>query len=346
MSHVKTQDPASEFAETAMAKMREMGIPPDPQNFLVWFNYVANREPELVRTIDSLIGEKAAFTYDRNLQIYQKFFGLERQSEEIDNANLRIQTVVDQVLSFVGEARQDTGAFGEKLSGFSDQLASGANIQTVIESLVEETQKIVEKSHALEASLDQSSTEIADLRRHLEEVRQEAVTDALTGIPNRKYFDLQLRDEAAAHGESGESLCLLLLDIDHFKKFNDNFGHRVGDEVLKLMGRVLSKTVKGQDTPARYGGEEFAVVLPRTKLTDAATVADQLRQSLARRDLTNKKTGQNYGKITISVGVAAYRPGESLDDFIQRADAALYRAKDTGRNRVVTEAEMIDVEAS
>ncbi len=339
-------DPTTEFAEAAIVRMREFGIPPNPQNFLVWFNYVANREPDLVKTIDAMIADKTEFTFDQNLQIYQKYFGIERQSEEIDSANLRIQSVVDQVLNFVGEARQDTGAFGEKLSGFSDQLASGANIETVIESLVEETQKIVEKSHALEQSLNQSSTEIADLRRHLEEVRQEAVTDALTGIPNRKFFDLQLRDDTNSHRESGESLCLLLLDIDHFKKFNDNFGHRVGDEVLKLMGRVLRKSVKGQDTPARYGGEEFAVILPQTKLNDAATVADQLRANLARRDLTNKKTGQNYGKITISVGVATYRPGEHLDDLIQRADAALYRAKAKGRNQVVTEAEMISLEAS
>ena len=338
-------DPITEFAEAAIGRMREFGIPPNPQNFLVWFNYVANREPELVQAIDAMIRDKTEFSFDRNLQIYQKFFGLERQSEEIDTANLRIQSVVDRVLNFVGEARQDTGAFGERLSGFSDQLASGADIETVIESLVEETQKIVQKSNALEQSLNQSSTEIADLRRHLEEVRQEAVTDALTGIPNRKYFDLQLRDEANSHRESGESLCLLLLDIDHFKKFNDNFGHRVGDEVLKLMGRVLRKSVKGQDTPARYGGEEFAVILPQTKLDDAATVANQLRESLARRDLTNKKTGQNYGKITISVGVANYRAGEHLDDLIQRADAALYKAKANGRNQVVTEAEMISLEA-
>jgi diguanylate cyclase len=129
-----------------------------------------------------------------------------------------------------------------------------------------------------------------------------------------------------------------MADIDHFKAFNDRFGHRVGDEVLKLVARHLRNHVKGRDTPARYGGEEFALILPATTLEGAGVLADQIRKSLAEHSLTSRKTDLRYGKVTLSLGIAVYRLGERLDDLLQRADRALYLAKQQGRNRVCTEA--------
>ena len=163
------------------------------------------------------------------------------------------------------------------------------------------------------------------------------MTDGLTGIGNRKFLDIRLRDEVMVAMESGEPLCVILSDIDHFKKFNDTYGHTIGDEVLKLAASVMKDSVKDQDTPTRYGGEEFCIVLPRTLLTNAVKLADNLRATLAKRGLSNKKTGESYGRITLSLGVAMYRPGESIDNLLKRADEALYRAKDNGRNRVECE---------
>ncbi len=148
---------------------------------------------------------------------------------------------------------------------------------------------------------------------------------------------------AAEALQERDDLCLLLMDIDHFKKFNDTFGHQVGDEVLKVVARTLKEGVKGRDTPARYGGEEFAVILPQTSLKNAVVVAEQIRTTLASRKLQNRKTGADYGFVTLSIGVSKYRFGESLEALIQRADEALYLGKNRGRNRVVEESELESV---
>jgi diguanylate cyclase len=130
----------------------------------------------------------------------------------------------------------------------------------------------------------------------------------------------------------------LLVDIDHFKRFNDTHGHRIGDQVLKIVGAKMRQMSRDVDTPARYGGEEFALLLLNAPLDAALHRADQLREALASNYLRNKATGDVYGQITVSVGVARFRATDTAETFIARADAALYQAKSDGRNRVVGEA--------
>ena len=136
---------------------------------------------------------------------------------------------------------------------------------------------------------------------------------------------------------TGEPLSLLLFDIDHFKSFNDSYGHLTGDQVLRLVGLSLKQTIKGQDITARYGGEEFAVVLPNTALRQALTVADHIRRAVMAKELKKKSTGEILGRVTISVGVSMLKQGDDTDALIERADACLYAAKRNGRNRVICE---------
>ncbi len=138
--------------------------------------------------------------------------------------------------------------------------------------------------------------------------------------------------------ERDAPLSLLLADIDQFAAFNDSYGRAVGDEALKILARRLREAVKGRDTVARHGGEEFAVILPRTAFLGALTVADHLRLMLADKTLQHRYTRERYGTLTLSVGVAEFRPGESRTALLQRADDALRRAKAGGRNRVAGEA--------
>ena len=136
---------------------------------------------------------------------------------------------------------------------------------------------------------------------------------------------------------NGQPLSLLMLDIDHFKSFNDSYGHLTGDQVLRLVGMSLRQTIKGQDITARYGGEEFAVVLPKTALRQALTVADHIRRAIMAKELRKKSTCEILGRVTISVGVSMLKPGDDTDSLIERADACLYAAKRNGRNRVICE---------
>ena len=176
-----------------------------------------------------------------------------------------------------------------------------------------------------------------ELKRNLDSVRQESITDSLTGLFNRRKFDETLQEAASRSVQTGSPLCLLMTDIDHFKKFNDNYGHTIGDHVLALVARTVKECIRSSDTPVRYGGEEFAVILPNVRISDAVRVAEQIRTAVASKRVVNRSKNITLGTITLSVGVARYVPGEPLGDLIKRADAGLYTAKRTGRNRVVAE---------
>jgi diguanylate cyclase len=192
---------------------------------------------------------------------------------------------------------------------------------------------------ALEERLTLSKSEISNLQQSLEAIRAESLTDPLTGLGNRKYFDRSIDMAVQSAQANGEPLSLLMFDIDHFKSFNDSYGHLTGDQVLRLVGMSLKQTIKGQDITARYGGEEFAVVLPNTALRQALTVADHIRRAVMSKELKKKSTGEILGRVTISVGVSMLKPGDDTDALIERADACLYAAKRNGRNRVICEAD-------
>ncbi len=333
-------DQTVDVAKSALGCMAEQGVSANPTNFTVWYAYCSKTNPELNRALDLLINHGVSFTESLSEEIYNKFFEADRQSQEIREASKRIQGAVNEIVDCLYNSGEDQSTYVEKLTQFSEQLDKterGEEVGDLVRGILDETRQILEKNKTLESRLGESSEEIDQLRQHLEEVRREAMTDPLTGMANRKFFDLTLRAEAEMAMETGEPLCLLLMDIDHFKKFNDTYGHYVGDLVLKIVARTLKDNVKGQDLAVRYGGEEFCVILPKTQIADAVSAATNIRHAMASRKLRNKKTGESYGKVTVSIGVAQYRSDEALDQFIQRADRALYMAKDDGRNRVVSE---------
>jgi diguanylate cyclase len=192
-------------------------------------------------------------------------------------------------------------------------------------------------NHELEERLNASKEEINQLQENLEVVRTESLTDPLTGLANRKHFDDRLAHAMAEAAERSEPLSLVMTDIDHFKTFNDTWGHLTGDQVLRLVAMSVKQNVKGQDIAARYGGEEFAIILPNTVLRSGQTVADHIRRAVMGKELMKRSTGQNLGRVTISLGVATARKGDTAESIIARADACLYAAKRNGRNRVICE---------
>ena len=330
----------SKLSEVALRTMVSHGVPPTPHNYTVWFAQVSGLQAELSREIDARIAANQPFTDQVSNELYERFCDVGRHLGVLQQTSAELDHAVERVVQVIGSAAGDTASFNKALDTFSGELGDGIaedRVRTIVANLLVETKNVAEKGRALEEKLSRASGEVAELRQNLEAVRREALTDPLTGIPNRKLFESRLREAARNAVETGEPMSLLMLDIDHFKRFNDTYGHQLGDQVLRLVAKTLADGVKGRDTPARYGGEEFVIVLPQTRLENAVTVAEQIRRTMVRHKVVRKDTGEEYGVIALSVGASVYRPGEDLAELIRRADAALYHAKHTGRNRVVAE---------
>jgi diguanylate cyclase len=218
-----------------------------------------------------------------------------------------------------------------------DQSKDREGLRAIVEGLVQTAKEMEVSNQKLEARLHASKQEINELQVNLEAVRNESLTDPLTQLANRKFFDVTLETAIAEARAKNEPLSLMLTDIDHFKTFNDSFGHLTGDQVLRLVAMSVKQNVKGQDTAARYGGEEFAVVLPNTVLRSAITVADHIRRAVMTKELMKRSTGEHLGRVTVSIGVATLHKTDTAQNLIERTDACLYAAKRHGRNRVMCE---------
>jgi diguanylate cyclase len=337
---------ARTMADMALAAMARHKIPPSPRNYAVWFAHFGGRQPELSRAIEEATDTKQPFTSDFLDELFVKYIAREAQSHLVQQSARRLQGTVQHLLQQLGEASGSTRAYSERLDAFSAELGEETGldkIRNVLTGLADETQRVIEQNQSLELQLVRSSGEISELRRNLAIVQHEAMTDGLTGIPNRKYFDAQLRASAKEATLSGESLCVMLIDIDRFKSFNDSWGHQLGDQVLRLVAKTLTDCVKGRDVTARFGGEEFAILLERTELEGALMVAEQIRIAMMRRKVVRKGSGDDLGSITVSIGIGLYRADEDVEELLSRADAALYSAKRAGRNKVVSERDIAAV---
>ncbi|MEI7670202.1 MAG: GGDEF domain-containing protein, partial [Pseudomonadota bacterium] len=201
--------------------------------------------------------------------------------------------------------------------------------------IINQAVSIRDSGKELQLKLEESKKEVNLLKNNLEKITLEANKDFLTGVGNRKAFEQKIDELTKWAVDNNGDLCLLMIDIDHFKKFNDKYGHQIGDEVLKKVGRTIFDTIKGKDFVSRYGGEEFAVLLPNTPLANALIVAENIRRNMHDTRLQRKDTKEFIDEITVSIGVARYRPEhDSSVVLIGRADDALYRSKKGGRNCV------------
>ncbi len=328
------------FAETALNQIKALKLSAYPRNFEVWYTYATGHNLDLNQAINEFLARKIRLT-DRELEcIYDKYLSPVRFSERIDEVGGKIMGEIEQVMSMIDLAIGPANDYSESLADATKQIPPDADrdqLRLIVETLVRSTKEVEVTNQTLQKRLVDSSDEIRELQENLEVVRTESLTDPLTLLSNRKYLEDAITHLIGEAQTKGTAFSVILSDIDHFKKFNDTYGHLTGDQVLRLVAASLKQNLKGRDVAARYGGEEFAMLLPRTTLSDGVTVAEHIRHAAMSKELIRRSTGETLGRVTISLGVAAWRKGDTMTSLLERADSCLYAAKHAGRNCVIGE---------
>jgi diguanylate cyclase len=326
---------ARSIAASAMESLQKFAIPATPANYAIWYEYHARQSPNLERTIDVLISNGASFDENTLQDLYSTFFSSAKEARAVRETSVRALNTLQEIVTAADSASDDAHQFGATLRGIASRNlgASLANLKNLIESLVTESKDMAGRSEYFGLRMRESAGKVEALERNLQDAIRDAMLDGLTGVSNRKSFDAIIRKVAGEAMNSGDDLALLMIDIDHFKRVNDTWGHQTGDSVLRHLAKTVQKAVRGGDYVARYGGEEFAVILPRTDVEAALNVAQNIRQELARNPLQLDLIPP-MKPITVSIGAACYEPGDPLTEWVARTDAALYHAKKEGRDRV------------
>ena len=322
------------LARKALAELERLKIWPTPLNFELWLRSTAEPSGDLARAISTLVASGEPITEAVSEALAVEHLAQQHLSDEIRDAGLQLNRELDSVSRAIGAAQKSSEAYGRTLAGASESLAGGEGqeIKRVVESLAAATQRMERENSTLEQQLSASTQELQRVRAHLEQVRREAMTDALTNLWNRKAFD-EAVEQACAPGAPAP-LTLAIVDIDHFKRFNDTWGHQTGDHVLRFVASVIGRVGREPRVAARYGGEEFAILFPGERAANVVGVLEQMRNEIASRVLKRRSTNDDLGAVTVSAGVAQLHAGESPASLVERADAALYASKRGGRNRV------------
>ena len=249
-----------------------------------------------------------------------------------------LEEQLNKLVETVGRYLQTSQVQSDNYEGVRASLTTAntaEKVEAIVSALLEVNAQGQRDVEQLRTSLNEAKVQSAELRNRLEKTEQLVSLDPLTALPNRRHFDTFLSDAIEEAHRKYLPLCVVMADIDHFKRLNDTFGHQTGDAVLKRFAQLVKSDVRSTDLVARYGGEEFVVVLKSSPLGTAFEVAESIRAKIASSRWTDPLTGKNLGSVTASFGVAEIRDGESAEQLIDRADKELYAAKKDGRNRVI-----------
>jgi diguanylate cyclase len=323
------------WARKAIEAMEQHRVWPTALNFELWLHYVAAKDSDVAGELEKVIKSGAAFTDEVGEEIAAAHLPAVKLSGEILHAGKSLSQELDSVSRAIESARETSEAYGQQLSAASESLVEqdAEAVRTMVENLSVATRKVREENQALESQLADTTDELSRMREHLEQVRREAMSDALTGLANRKAFDESLERANQQSEDKDQPLTLAVVDIDHFKVFNDTWGHQTGDQVIRYVASVIGRLAEGARIGARYGGEEFAVIFPGEKSDTALAALESAREEISSRILKRRSTNEDLGAITISAGIAERQAGDTPAALLERADGALYASKRAGRNR-------------
>ena len=327
---------STDLLRVVLPKMTKHADGYDPISYAVWFEYVRGSVPELRRDVDVLVGDDRRLLPAETRKLYDDHLR-DRSEAALVDARTQIVAMLSRVIATIDTAQADAGQFRIALASFDGVLAKPTSNDDLARALVDlaaDTDQMRTSISTMSGELHSNRAEVERLTDELARLREDVLTDPLTGLSNRRGLDLALAELKRAVDAGDESFALVLIDIDHFKQVNDVHGHQAGDRVIQQVGNAMRSCVRGSDTCARHGGEEFALLLPATAAGGAKTVMEHVRNAIRRTQVTFPKTSSPGKPVTVSAGIAGFIAGESIDDCMRRADEALYTSKRDGRDRI------------
>ena len=323
---------AGEYCRLALQYLSRHKAPPIPLNYALGYFYASGFDARFREKMDELLGDDQPWAHETAVELFYRFLKIcnDQSTGQIEQELLAI---VNEIVESVSSVSQSAGQRSDKLNECATRLADCHDPKQALmitTEVLHEARALSSESETFALGMQTSAKEVERLKEELASARQEATTDALTGLQNRRVFDSVLSELITL----GDPFSLILMDIDYFKKINDEHGHLIGDRVLKQLAKVVSGRVRSSDCVSRYGGEEFAIVLPKTHLLEARLIAEKIRTGIGQLNMRRSDNKMPLGQVTASFGVTEYRGTDNADDLVSRADKALYHAKHNGRNRV------------
>ncbi|HHJ17405.1 MAG TPA: GGDEF domain-containing protein [Gammaproteobacteria bacterium] len=337
MDYQQDYDQTQEIARLVFPLMTRLQIPMNPLNYALWYEYQLGRSEDLVAALDKLESGAEAYEPEKARALFMRYVAAPGV-ETLEAIESEVCRLLADIVQIVIDSGLDLSNYSALLQSCTSRLESAddiRDIRKVVRTLMTDTRKMSESNSSTAGSLKERAAEIDKLRAELDRVRKEAVRDPLTGLSNRRAFDERLAESLEETLLQMKSICLLMVDVDHFKEVNDKHGHQIGDKILQYIAVVLKKNFKGKDLVARFGGDEFAVIVENSPRSGVQRVAETIREQIDESNLKRTDTGEPLGKVSVSIGYDCARPEDTPASILDRADKALYQAKLKGRNRVL-----------
>ena len=338
---------SQKIARKVLPFLSKNSIPVTPNNYQLWYEYFSGGSPQLREVLGGMLKEGVKADPRTMEVLHRRFFSAQASQahyQMVDQTVVRVQTMAVDIIKELLYSIAHTNRFNQNLGECINQIDEARDlmeVRDIVKGIVSEADSIISAHESFQENMEKNSRELERLKEELQRSHERADTDELTGIPNRRAFNIRLANEESRSRRYGSLLSMIMLDLDDFKHVNDVHGHLVGDSLLGMTARAITGVIRETDFAARYGGEEFAVICPETGNEQAVLVAEKLRASIERTAFTVRGVSI---KVTLSSGVSTLRAGEEgIDSLIDRADQAMYLAKKMGKNRTCSENDLVEV---
>ena len=331
---------AKSLSDEALEIAENNSNPPYPKVYEVLFAYASGHNPELNNAVDRIFTAGKKLTNIQIEEIYKdRLDPLSRMQQTQFVAGQHLDVELDELTRLVDNYMTKNQGYNSALTNTAQDLeaiTTTNGLKTKIVELIHQNERMHLETMDLTKSLEKSKEQIHDLRKCLTAAVEEAMKDQLTGLGNRRWLERNLEFVLTEMENSEAKHCIALIDLDHFKNFNDRFGHLVGDKILKFLGEVIEQNVRETDICARFGGEEFCIILKGLNVEEAETILERIRIQLSESNLILTNSKKPIGSVTASFGLTALKQAENYEDLIERVDQLLYTAKNSGKNCIVS----------